>query len=165
MSVNRGIEESVESCSLAWYRLAQDRQSTQIWGGEGRDRKSQLNSSGKTDVRGESKGIKMRCDSYMMKMHKSVYAFKHSRCIEKKITLVPCTHSDITYSSGFVISTSAIAQGELRALTHYDFIYQPMSYQDLVSQINTPNKDRKHTHSASIKPQMEPRQSWYNSAC
>lgn len=59
--------------------------------------------------------------------------------------LVQYRPSYITYSSGFVISTSAIAWRELRALIHYDFIFQPTSCRDLVSQINIFNKDRKPT--------------------
>lgn len=53
--------------------------------------------------------------------------------------------SDIKHTSGFVISTSAIAMGELRAVIHYEFIYQLLPFQDLLWQINTPNKDREHT--------------------
>lgn len=91
-----------------------------------------------------------RCDRYVMKMHKSLCTLHHmhssTHTIQRNIMLqLHCRQSYITYSSEFVISTSAIAWGELRALIHYGFIYQPMSQQDLVSQINKANKDRKHT--------------------
>lgn len=65
--------------------------------------------------------------------------------LQRKNVLVQCRQGYVTYSSGFVISTSTTAWRELRALIHYDFIFQPTPCRDLVSPINIPNKDRKHT--------------------